>query len=120
MAIPFCEPTEEQTPNNLHHLHHHYQPQQSLNNEEVDQVDGHVMSNPPNIVNIETPPNSPPPPVGSDEDALAWKLLALAMCKALKDHYQQNMAASTSSGGHTSSTAVIEILPNGQMKPSWN
>ncbi|XP_075162365.1 sickle [Haematobia irritans] len=119
MAIPFCEPAEEQTV-------YYQQQQQPMDqnvavSEEVDQVDGHVMSSPlPN--HIETPPNSPPPPPPTSEaNVMAWKLLAMAMCKALKDHYQQTLASSGNGGSNTSSsTAVIEILPNGQMKPSWN
>ncbi|XP_061402493.1 uncharacterized protein LOC133338333 [Musca vetustissima] len=115
MAIPFFENEEQEM------LHQQpLQQQQTYSSEEVDQVDGHIMHSPPIVNNIETPPSSPmpvPTPNPTEGDVAAWKLLALAMCKALKDHYQQNMLPSNDNG---SSTAIIQILPNGQVKPSWN
>ncbi|XP_013114459.1 uncharacterized protein LOC106092215 [Stomoxys calcitrans] len=110
MAIPFYEPVEEQSL--------HQQPMQAMPSVEVDQVDGHIMTNPPNIQHIETPPSSPLP-APTEGNVMAWKLLAMAMCKALKDHYQQNMGSSATSSS-SSFTAAIEILPNGQVKSSWN
>ncbi|XP_019892557.2 uncharacterized protein LOC101889814 [Musca domestica] len=116
MAIPFYENEEQE----ILHQQPLQQQQPSYASEEVDQVDGHIMNSPSIVNNMETPPSSPMPvtsPDTTEADVAAWKLLALAMCKALKDHYQQNMVPSNN---NSSSTAVIQILPNGQVKPSWN
>ncbi|XP_073839861.1 sickle [Musca autumnalis] len=114
MAIPFYENEEQE----ILHQQPLQQQQSSYSSEEVDQVDGHIINSPPIVNSLETPPSSPAPsPNPTEGDVVAWKLLALAMCKALKDHYQQNMVPSSS---NSSSTAVIQILPNGQVKPSWN
>ncbi|XP_067644000.1 uncharacterized protein skl [Eurosta solidaginis] len=43
----------------------------------------------------------------STADTLPWKLLAVSMCKALKQYYEQNDSNSILT------TAVIEILPSG-------
>lgn len=124
MAIPFYENEE------------HLQTQQH-NSEEIDQVDGHVMpsQNVTPIAGFNGPSGSAAeessPVTVDQQDFMAWKVLAVAMCKALKDHYQQNMTSSGSSANaaawtNSSSTAadtqtaVIQILPNGQLKPHWN
>ncbi|XP_065362309.1 uncharacterized protein skl [Calliphora vicina] len=123
MAIPFYE-NEEQLQTQQHHV-----------SQEIDQVDGPLITN-QNITqnqSFHSSYNNEPQaenhhfnhdPI-TEEDLMAWKILALAMCKALKDHYQQNMSTqspattSTPAANTESSTAVIQILPNGQVKPQW-
>ncbi|KAM7355866.1 sickle [Cochliomyia hominivorax] len=121
MAIPFYENDEQLQ---------QQQPQQNL--EEVDQVDGPIAH--PSVyqsyVNeADYLPHHDNPQSVTEEDLMAWKILAIAMCKALKDHYQQHLLTTTttpattssnSSPTENSSTAVIQILPNGQIKPQWN
>lgn len=117
MAIPFYENEEnlqQQTPNTV--------------NEEIDQVDGpaiNTTNNPLYHSHSNLQQNSTNQAAVSEEDLMAWKILALAMCKALKDYYQQNInpiPANTSNPTTTSenSTAIIQILPNGQVQPKWN
>ncbi|XP_046807189.1 TNF receptor-associated factor family protein DDB_G0272098 [Lucilia cuprina] len=129
MAIPFYEHEEQLQ-------QQHQQPPLAV---ETDQVDGPIMQsqhqnfNSPHI-NQNHWNNSTNNEHDSitQEDLMAWKILALAMCKALKDHYQQNMTNATTTtststtAGHATttasletSTAVIQILPNGQVKPQW-
>ncbi|XP_050333358.1 uncharacterized protein LOC126761338 [Bactrocera neohumeralis] len=51
--------------------------------------------------------NSDPSSAASMTEPLPWKLLAVAMCKALKQYYQQTGSADVFT------TAVIEISPSG-------
>ncbi|XP_037815889.1 uncharacterized protein LOC119606445 [Lucilia sericata] len=127
MAIPFYEHEEQ--------LQQQQQPPVAV---ETDQVDGPIMqtqhqnfSSPHiNQNHWNNPANNENESI-TQEDLMAWKILALAMCKALKDHYQQNMTnttttSNTTTAGHATttassetSTAIIQILPNGQVKPQW-
>ena len=106
MAIPFYENEEE----NLQQSHF-----TSQLNAEVDQVDGPAF----NSQNVNTSPPSQEfvenhnEPINENDSQQAWKILAVAMCKALKDFHQQNITQSTTN-------AVIQILPNGQVKHKWN
>lgn len=110
MAVPFFEPNENGNNNKQQHEHHHA--------EEVDHVDGHIpnpitiAANQQNYIN--SPITDDIHQTALENEITAWKMLAVAMCKALKEHYLQNMSSSSNT------SAVVHILPNGEIKPSWN
>uniref|UniRef100_A0A1A9ZU26 Uncharacterized protein n=1 Tax=Glossina pallidipes TaxID=7398 RepID=A0A1A9ZU26_GLOPL len=82
MAIPFCEPTAAQSEEVIEQI--------------LDQVDAAISNN--NENNLPTSSNV------NEEDLMAWKLLALIMCKALKNLHQQQPAASNASSTKTASS----------------
>lgn len=98
-----------------------------------DQVDGPAVFESYDQVDYEAPPTVTPnqtatPTTGStassapstEEQLLAWKLLALTMCKVLRQFYlqqkQQPSSSSSSPSGSKSSklTATVQIQPQAQ------
>ncbi|EDW29544.1 GL22705 [Drosophila persimilis] len=84
-----------------------------------DQVDGPPLLDPGfDHVDYEGPPpaaapstaTSEPPP-SAEEQLLAWKMLALTMCKVLKQFCQHHKQAT---GKPTKMTATVQIQPQSQ------
>ncbi|XP_017138277.1 uncharacterized protein LOC108153032 [Drosophila miranda] len=84
-----------------------------------DQVDGPPLLDPGfDHVDYEGPPpaaaasaaTSEPPPT-AEEQLLAWKMLALTMCKVLKQFCQHHKQAT---GKPTKMTATVQIQPQSQ------
>ncbi|KAL9906933.1 sickle [Glossina fuscipes fuscipes] len=93
MAIPFCEPTAAQSEEVIEQI--------------LDQVDAAISTN--NQNNFPTTSNA------TEEDLMAWKLLALIMCKVLKNLHQQEPAASNAS----STNASTKVSANSQIPHNW-
>lgn len=105
MAIPFFEPHDTET----------------TVQQNGDQVDGHggtpastITATATSVGNSAITADALP---SDNEQVLAWKILAIAMCKALKDYYEQSPStqeAFTSANGN-----IVQVLPNGEVHPFW-
>ncbi|EDV97875.1 uncharacterized protein LOC6558203 [Drosophila grimshawi] len=97
----------------------------------ADQVDGVIYASDAaagyDQVDYEAPPSAAgaaatsgsetetPPPPSTEEQLLVWKMLALAMCKVLKQFYmQQKQQQQQQTGKSTKLTATVQIQPQAQ------
>lgn len=80
--------------------------------ESYDQVD--YEAPPPTVTNTATTTTTGSPP-STEEQLLAWKLLALTMCKVLRQFYLQQKKQPPSAGSKSSKlTATVQIQPQAQ------
>lgn len=113
MAIPFYEDETVATAANHSQITDGDQVDGPAVFESYDQVD--YEAPPPTVTNTATTTNASSPP-STEEQLLAWKLLALTMCKVLRQFYLQQKKQQPPSPGSKSSklTATVQIQPQAQ------
>ncbi|XP_037951448.1 uncharacterized protein LOC119689433 [Teleopsis dalmanni] len=104
-----------------------FEPKNASDEQAVDQVDGPINttavptthnpilvdtvaaaeSSDENVTNSQSTHTDP-------NEKLAWKILALGLCKALKEYYLQ-----TAKSNNAFSSALVLVLPNGEVQPVW-